>query len=105
MSELEDMIGKILGDPAQMERITQMAGRLMGDPSPTEESSGGISMPGGLGKLLSGLDTGGDKAGLAAALGPYLKPERRSKLEKAVRISRMARLAGLAMEEYGDGGL
>ncbi len=105
MSELEDMIGKILGDPAQMERITQMAGRLMGEGAPAEDSSPNLPLAGGLGKLLSGLDGGGDKAGLAAALGPYLKPERRSKLEKAVRISRMARLAGLAMEEYGDGGL
>ncbi len=103
MSELEDMIGKILGDPSEMEKITQLASELFGGGESAEKPQSGPDM----GKMLSGLmkssSSGNDKAALVAALGPYLKPERRQKLEKALRISRLAGLAGLAMSEMGDG--
>jgi len=107
VSELEDMIGKILSDPAQMERISGLASQLMGGGE--EKKSEAAELPGldpamlyGIGRLI-GMDSGGGKAELVAALGPYLKPERRSKLEKAARISRLAHIAGLALEEYGNG--
>lgn len=108
MSELEDMIGKILGDPAEMERIAGLASQLMGG---EEKKSGdkpaaslGIDpgMLAGIGKIMSRAEKADDKTALLSALAPYLKPERRSKLEKAMRISRLARIAGMALEEYGD---
>lgn len=111
MSELEDMIGKILSDPGEMEKITQMASQLMGGGQKEEKS--GPQMPdlgfdpamfAGIGKLFSKANSGeNDKTALLAAMAPYLKKERRDKLEKAMRISRLAKIAGMAMEEYGDG--
>ncbi len=103
MGEIEDMIGKILSDPGEMEKIGRMASELFGGGEDQSSPQTGADM----GKLLSGLMKGSsgdsDKAALVAALGPYLKPERRQKLERALRISRLASLASLAMNELGEG--
>ena len=102
MSEFEDMLGKILGDPAEMEKIAGLASRLMGGEGGGEETKSPPDMTSMLGKLMGGGGSGGDKAALVAALGPYLKPERRRKLEKALRISRLAGMAEIAMKTMGE---
>lgn len=110
MSEFEDMLGGILNDPKQMGKIAQMASQLFGGDDKEEAPEGKTpdlgfdpAMLGKLSGLLSASQSGGDKTALLKALSPYLKPERRARLEKAMRISRMARLAGIAMEEQGEG--
>lgn len=102
MSEFDDMLGKILGDPAEMEKIAGMAAQLMGGDAGEEKPGGGADMGMMLSKLMGGARGGGDKAALVAALGPYLKPERRHKLEKALKISRLASIAEIAMSGLGD---
>ncbi len=108
MNELEDMLGKILSSPEEMEKIGKMASEIFGGggetPSAAETADKG-KMP-DIGKMLGSLmgkgGSGGDKAALVAALGPYLKPERRRKLEKALKISRLAGVAEMAMQGLGD---
>lgn len=103
MNELEDMLGKILSSPDEMEKISKMASELFGGGG--TESPGDSGMP-DISKMLGsfiGGGGGGDKAALVAALGPYLKPERRRKLEKALKISRLAGIAEIAMKGMGDG--
>ena len=117
MSEFEDKLGSILSDPEQMANITRLAGQLMGNLSPENEPSEPSSTaqptevgfdPGMLGRLqglmgsLSGQ--GDDKAGLIKALAPYLREERRAKLEKAMRLAKAAKLAGAALGEFGGEG-
>lgn len=106
MSEFEDMLGKILGDPGEMEKIANLASQLMGGGeagSEKEKEKDGPDLGKMLGKLMgSGAVSGGDKAALVAALGPFLKPERRRKLEKALRISRLAGIAEIAMSGLGE---
>lgn len=109
MSELEEMLEKVLGDPRQMELIGGLASRLMGagekkGEAPSEPVPGlEPGMLESMGRIMSRLGQPNDKAALVAALSPYLGPERRSRLEKALRISRLAGIAGAALEEYGDG--
>ncbi len=101
MNELEDMLGKILSSPDEMEKISKMASELFGGGG--NEAPRDSGMP-DIGKMLGSLmGSGGDKAALVAALGPYLKPERRRKLEKALKISRLAGIAEIAMNGMGDG--
>lgn len=105
MSEFEDKLHAILSDPAEMERISRLAAELMGGGTPA--SPPGDAAPDGkllqrLGALLGGAGAG-DKAALLNALSPYLKPERRARLQKALRLAGVLRLAGSALREEGAG--
>lgn len=100
MNEIEDMLGKILSDPEEMAKISRLASSVFGgeENAPKAESD----MGGMLSALMGKAGGGSDKAAFVAALGPYLKPERRRKLEKALKISRIAGIAGLALNEWGE---
>ena len=124
MSELEDKINGILGDPAQMEKLAGLAKSLMGGgDAPAEKTK---SAGGGLDSLMQSL--GGDSAidpamlarlsralssgagekkqerALLEAMKPYLSEKRRSKMDKAIKLARLASIARIAMGEMGGDG-
>ena len=118
MSEWEDRIQQILGDPEQMAQISQMAQSLMGGGGGEQTEGGGPGDLGGLGALGDlGIDPGmlgritrllredqsGDdhKRALLAAMRPYLSEKRREKLDRAMKLARLSHLAKLAMGEDG----
>ncbi len=123
MGELEDRINSVLGDPKQLEKITKLAQSFMGgeaSPGNTEAPQGGLGDilkavggegmpeldPAMLGKLshaLSGDDKKRERA-LLEAMKPYMSAKRRSKMDKALRIARLAGVARLAMGELGVDG-
>ena len=108
MSEFEDRLNRILSDPAEMEKISRLASQLMGGEGTDSEAappadSGIPDLNGILGKLGS-LGGKSDKSALLAALSPYLKPDRRQKLQKALRLAQAARIAGVALDAYGGEG-
>ncbi len=129
MSEFEDRINSILGNPEEMEKIMNLASQFMGGSGKNEEpgaergGGGAQSQSAGAGpgvfdalggldmemfskmsRLMSQVKGGSEKTELLRAMGPYLKQERREKLEKAVRFARIAKVAGAALREYGGGG-
>ena len=110
MSEqpLEQAIGAILQDPEQMQSLLAFA-RSLGisppeaipkqqAPAPPPKESAPVSSSDALGELLQ-------KAGqldkrqenLLNALKPFLKPERREKIDRAMQAARLSRLAGAAL--------
>lgn len=124
MGELEDRINSILSDPAQMAEISKLAQSLMGGGG-EEAPAGDESAPGGLGglarsmlggggeespaldpallqRLLRGSEGSGRQQALLEAMKPYLSERRREKMDRAIKLARMARIARLAMGE-GDG--
>lgn len=107
MAELEDMINSVLSDPEQMSKIAGLAQSLMsGSPSAAESRSASAPFDAGMmAKLQSMMGGAGDKPGsseaLLRAMQPYLSEKRRNKMDKALKLARMAKLAGLAMEEFG----
>lgn len=107
MSEFEDKLHAILSDPAEMERIGRLASELMGGGAgsvPTDDGGGGDgTLLRRLGGLLGGAGLG-DKAELVNALSPYLRPERRERLRRALRLAGVLRLAGTALREEGGAG-
>ncbi len=133
MSEFEDRINSILGNPAEMEKIMNLASQFMGggsdkkqEPQPEPNRStdsgqgsgadsgsgfGGFGGLGGfdaemfskIGRLMSNVQGGSEKTELLRAMGPYLKQERREKMEKAIRFARIAKIARAALREYGGG--
>ena len=104
MSELEEQLNRILNDPEQMARINSLAQSLMGGEGPPAEApDGDDALPGRLLSLLNRQDGDGDRQALLQAMKPYLSEKRRGKLDWAMRLTRMARLARLAMGELGNG--
>ena len=107
MSEFEDKLHAILSDPKEMERITRLAGELMGGggaEAPPGAGAPDAGLPQRLASLLGGAGSG-DKAALVSALAPYLQPERRARLQKALRLAGVLRLAGATLREEGERGL
>ena len=105
MSEFEDKLHAILSDPAEMERIGRLASELMGGGAgsvPTDDGGDGTLLR-RLGGLLGGAGLG-DKTELVNALSPYLRPERRERLRRALRLAGVLRLAGTALREEGGAG-
>ncbi len=111
MSEFEDKLNSILSDPGQMEKITQMASKLMGggqtsetqaeDPEPFLDTE----LLSKMSRLLKGSGgTDSSKTALLKAMEPYLSKERRSKMEKAMRFAKVAKMAGIAFSEFGGEG-
>ena len=105
MSEFEDKLHAILSDPAEMERIGRLASELMsgGAGSAPADDGGDGTLLRRLGGLLGGAGLG-DKAELVNALSPYLRPDRRERLRRALRLAGVLRLAGTALREEGGAG-
>ncbi|MGM9538425.1 MAG: hypothetical protein ACI3VN_08855 [Candidatus Onthomonas sp.] len=122
MGDFEEKLNQILSNPQAMEQIMSLANSIAGPPgqeSAGAEASAAPQQPsppppmGGLGDLLSGLDPGAigkvmelfsvyqqqsdEKAQLLAALKPFLRPERQSRLEQAIRITRLSRVIRTAL--------
>lgn len=112
MGELEDKLNSILGDPAQMEKIAGLAKSLMGGGGGPAQDSASASPfgelgldPGLLQKLGRAMNTGEDgrEKALLAAMKPYLSEKRRGKMDRALKLAKLARIARLAMGESGGG--
>ena len=116
MSEFEDRLNSILGDPAQMEKISHLAKTLMGggEAPPAEEPGGPANPENGelgldpkllmkLGRLMS-RDSGHSSANraLLEAMRPYLSEKRRSRMDRALGLARLAKVAQLAMGELRE---
>jgi hypothetical protein len=125
MSELEDKLNKILSSPADMEKIMGIARSLsgsLGSQTSTEASAEGAKTAPDLSSITSSLkdidpkifrlmtrlvgeySSGkNDKAELLNAIKPYLKEDRRAKVDKAAEIAKLAKLAKVALAEFTGG--
>lgn len=111
MSEMEEKLGSILGNPQLMQQIMTLAQSLGGPPQseapapPEPQPPPAVPDP----QMLSALSALASQARvdpqqqkLLQALTPYLSPQRRQKLEKAMEAARLARAASSFL---GSGGL
>ena len=133
MSEFEDKLGAILGDPNAMSQIMALAQSLGGGPSAAEPSpapppppaasaSSAAFVPSAdLAGLLGGLDPQTLQAGmqllselsskddertaLLLAIKPFLKEDRSAKIDRAVQLARLSRVLRVAFQLFrGRGG-
>lgn len=118
MDGLEEKLGSLLSDPTAMEKLRQLAGALSGGmpdlgpgfgSGPEPEGPGGLFGGGEgkltelLGKVMGAYGAPSEAAKLVAALGPWLQPERRERLEKALRVARFVRAARSVLPELLPG--
>ena len=114
MDELEQTLQRVLSDPEEMAKISRIAAQLMGGGQEEPEKDGSVPDKTGTAELLKGLfsatsGAGGgngdvNKTALLNAIAPYLREDRRKKLQKAMRLARAARVAGVVLNEYGGEG-
>lgn len=126
MSELEDKLNALLSDPDGMSQVLELAQKLSGqhdaaeaapaaaaqeEPhSPLSALLGGEADGEALRRLLPLLERSarpesGEAAALLYALRPFLREERRGKVERAVQLARMLSLGRAFLsdgEEAGD---
>ena len=101
MSDFEDKLHAILSDPEELERIGRLASELMGggaeETGPPPEADGDLLRR--LAGMLGGGAGQGELGALADALSPWLRPERASRLRRALRLAGMLRVAGTVLGE------
>ena len=105
MNEFEDKLNSLLSDPKQMESFASFAKSIMGGETPMGMSSEPDIDPALMKKVGSLLSRGdslsnNDKR-LLEAMKPYLSEKRRSKMDRAMKIARLATIAQLAASEFG----
>ena len=130
MSEFEEKLNAFLSNPDAMAQVMNLAQSLNlgGEGGPQGEAppaggaaaeTGGLGTLAGLGDLLGQIDPkliqkllplAGELAGgndermqLLYALRPFLKPERRDKVEKAARTARLIHVGKKLLAGLGDG--
>ena len=121
MDGLEEKLGAFLSDPAAMEQIMGMA-RALGlgpppegggaapDAPPPPPAQGAPPDDPMVRTLLSAVASAGADSGreneLFHALRPFVRPEKREKLDRAARVARLAHIAGAALRglEHQSGG-
>ena len=104
MSELEEQLNSILSDPDQMEKIAGLARSLMGSApqGPPEGPGPDASLLQKMSRLMQSGGEGREQV-LLKAMAPYLSEKRRGKLDRALQLARLARIARLAIGETGGG--
>ncbi len=109
MDDLEEKLNSILSSPGSMDRIMQLAKSLTGSGEAPREADSPVPdarLMGILTSAVSEFSAAGDTERLAAALRPFLSPERAERLDRAVGVARIARVARRIVPELGgDGGL
>ena len=118
--DIGDILQSVLSDPGQMEKIGRLAQGLMGgggegptaEPPPSPSPVPQVPTGGGedklleaLGKAFSGSFGQTRSTALLTAMRPYMRPEKQEKLDRALKIARMARAAGVVMGELGGYGV
>ncbi len=113
MGELEDKLNSILSSPEEMEKIMGIARSLsQGSQKQQAEKPKNDDLFGGLDpkmlsmmtRLMGGFNqSSNDKSRLIDTIKPYLKKERRQKLEEAANLARMAKMAKMAFSEFSGG--
>lgn len=113
--DLGAMLSSVLSDPEQMAKLGRAAQSLMSAGSGVETPPAAARPPAeaaeaGDGGVLSALGrmfapgAGTNRStALLVAMRPYMRPEKQEKLDRAMKIAQMARIAGAVIREYGGG--
>lgn len=118
MGDFENKLNEILSSPESLEQIMNLARSLSGgeadnsekevkqespkSQSPFEPLSGiDPRIMGMLGSALKEFSAPSENAALISAIKPYLKQDRREKVEKAIQIAKLAKIAKNVIPDIG----
>lgn len=114
MADFEEKLESILNNPQAMSQIMSLAQSLGASSGPAEpppadaapaSSDAGIPLDprllSGLTTLLSQYNRGDDeKAALLRALKPFVREQRYARLDRAIQITKLSRIARMALELF-----
>jgi len=92
MDDLSQKLNSILSDPKSMEMISSLLGSMkeeepgLPEPKKEEPQDGNIELMLKMAPLLSSFNQEDENSKLLAALRPYLKDERKKRLDEAKKI-------------------
>lgn len=104
---MEERLNQLLNDPESMAQIMSFAQSLGGKPEEQRPKEEPAAFPdeGFVRAMLQLVQqaqhSDGKQEALLCALKPFLRPERRDKIDRALRIARLSQLAGSALKNYG----
>lgn len=104
MAEMDDKLGAILNNPAMMQQIMAMAQNLGQQVPPSQEPPPPPFDPNMIQQVMglsSQTSIDSNQQALLTALNPYLPHQRLSKLEKAMRAAKLARVASALLNQGG----
>lgn len=100
MDDINEAISQILNDPDRIQQVMELAKNLMQPEGNSETIPFSQEQMQTISKMLQQTqNTEKRQEALVHALRPYLKPGRLSKLERAMQIAKVSRLAGLALKK------
>lgn len=98
MDEMQEMLQSVLGDPEKLAELRAVAEKLgLGANAPDVGAE--PEAPPSANALSQEREP--RREALLQALLPYLDPSRRDRLERAMRVAKLTRLAGAALQNYG----
>ena len=115
MDGFEEKLNSILSSPEDMKKIMELAKNLSGGNKSADPPKGGKSAPSSplpdldprliqlLLRVKKGMSEDDGKTKLLCCLKPYLREDRREKVDRAIRIARAAEIARRALGELGGG--
>lgn len=95
---MEEKLQQLLNDPDSMAQIMSFAQALG---APQEDAPDDGLARAMLQLVQQARHSDGKQEALLCALKPFLRPERRDKIDRALRIARLSQLAGSALKNYG----
>lgn len=108
MDEFGEKLNSLLNDPKQMESFASFAKSIMGgemsNSAPAETDIDPVLVKKISGLISRGGNLNGNEKKLLEAMKPYLSEKRRSKMDRAMKIAKLASIAELAASEFGGEG-
>ena len=101
MDDIGQTIQDILGDPQKMAELRTIAESLGLNTTPQESDAVSTQEEPAAAQTAKLSSSEPRQEALLQALLPYLSPSRRNRLERALRVARLSKLAGAALQNYG----
>lgn len=106
MENMEEKIMDVLGDPEKLSQIMDIA-KGLGFSPPADDATAAAEpepeMTGAIMGLLQKMNApNGKRDALMHALMPYLQPNRQKKLQRALQVAKMSKIAGAALKNYSE---
>ena len=96
MDRMMEQLNQILNDPERMKQISEVVSAMGDVPFVNEQAQ--INIPPAITQMIGQVQKKDEKQqALVQALLPYLHPSHQTRLERAMQVAKLSKLAGVAL--------